>query len=271
MNQIYSIIKDIDIDNTNYLYHGIGEDLFKFESILKYGILSEKEATKLHLNFIRNDIGINNDDKISVVKPATRSKDMLRSAFERYMLNGISFIINDINSEEIHDTYNDEAHVFNKININDIIGIMVPEEIYESKISDLKFIASNTRLENAEKIIDNTIINISQKFTNKKNKIDDLKFWIDYQKENIKNTNTYSLNSKSHIINNLQQDISIFLENEYSETLDIKSPTLKDIISYMCIKNDISLPIINTYGEIIDFTNNLTLEEDINTTYLEVI
>lgn len=76
-----------------FCYHGIGENLLRYESIMNNGIVSESESTKIEGFSINGSGHYNGKDKISVAIP----HDDNYGALKGYILDGgISFYIKDV-------------------------------------------------------------------------------------------------------------------------------------------------------------------------------
>ena len=96
-----------------FCYHGIGENLLRYESIMNNGIVSESEGTKIEGFSVNSSGHYNGKDNISVAIPHDDNYGALRV----YILDGgISFYIKDV----------DYILAGNKAIIDSVIGIILP-------------------------------------------------------------------------------------------------------------------------------------------------
>ena len=153
--------------NDDTLIHAIGFNPMKLEGILKYGIITDDYAKEHNITYSRNynftlnrdmlnkvgnDSDINkiiekaNKENIYLVRYFYISDDPL-SAYEMYVKNGISFIIEDVpfiydkNQELIKRS--DEVVVKKHISKDKIQAIMIPEEYKNKKLDDLYMLPRN--------------------------------------------------------------------------------------------------------------------------------
>ena len=133
----------------NDLFHGIGFNYYTLESILKYGILSKKEAVKENIPLAKNYDGYNMDDTISLVNTAYTNIDDLGSAYHAFIENGISFLV-DRKIEYIYDKNKryinrpDEVLVLDKIDITCLKKIIIPEKNAYSLVGSTKIIPNTS-------------------------------------------------------------------------------------------------------------------------------
>lgn len=156
------------------LLHAIGFNLMKFEGILKHGIVSYDYAKKHNLPYARNYNftlnhendkkyeGINeslmnaNNHNIYLVRMLYVSDDPL-AAYNLYVTKGISFVIDDVsfisdmNREFIKRS--DEIIVKNYIPKSKITGIVVPSELADISLSEMRILPHN--IVNCNYILDN--------------------------------------------------------------------------------------------------------------------
>ena len=125
-----------------FCYHGIGENLLRYESIMNTGILSANKGMQIDGFAVNGEGHYNGKNNISVAIPHDDNFGALRV----YIMNrGISFYIRDVlytlASETNHDSgYPDEAFVFDEIPNNQISGIIVNSNMRKKKISQLSII-----------------------------------------------------------------------------------------------------------------------------------
>ena len=147
-------------DNT--LLHSIGFDIYKLYSILTKGIVSKNQAEKENIFFTKNNFGYNFDDYISMIRYMYVNEDDKTSAYKKYAKKGISFIIEDqdfiYNKDEMYFNHSDEVFVKDKITIDKIKGIMVPEKFLDYDIKDLPMLPlDSTSYINIKHTTDNII------------------------------------------------------------------------------------------------------------------
>ena len=114
--------------NSDTLMHGIEFNFSKFESILSHGILSLECGKAENVRINRSFKGHNKDDEISMVRylyiDAYDDFDIKlfhkEGAYYRYILNGISFIVEDVQFETQKAHRVDEVLVKNKIELDDL-------------------------------------------------------------------------------------------------------------------------------------------------------
>ena len=127
-----------------FCYHGIGENLLRYESIMNTGILSANKGMHIDGFAVNGEWCFNGKENISVAIPHDDNFGALRVYI---MDGGISFYIRDVSytlaSETNHDSgYLDEGFVFNEIPKNQISGIIVNSNMREKKISQLSIIGT---------------------------------------------------------------------------------------------------------------------------------
>ena len=133
----------------NDLLHGIGFNYYTLESILKYGILSKKEAVKENIPLTKNYDGYNMDDTISLVNTAYTNIDDLGSAYHAFIENGISFLV-DRKIEYIYDKNKryinrpDEVLALDKIDTTFLKKIIIPEKDAYSLVGSTKIIPNTS-------------------------------------------------------------------------------------------------------------------------------
>lgn len=133
----------------NDLFHGIGFNYYTLESILKYGILSKKEAVKENIPLAKNYDGYNMDDTISLVNTAYTNIDDLGSAYHAFIENGISFLV-DRKIEYIYDKNKryinrpDEVLALDKIDTTCLKKIIIPEKKAYSLVGSTKIIPNTS-------------------------------------------------------------------------------------------------------------------------------
>lgn len=116
--------------NDNTLLHSVMFNPFKLESILQNGIMSFNEASKSNFSFTRNTFGYNFDDYISMTRYMYVSFGDKNTSFYNYTLKGITLIVEDqdfiYNHKDMYFNYPDEVFVKDKVDKENIKGILLP-------------------------------------------------------------------------------------------------------------------------------------------------
>jgi len=141
--------------NQNTLFHSINFNLVKFESILKNGILSKKEAEELNslyellglplIPYAKNYEGSNKNEYISMVAYELINEEDPTSAYSLYTQQGISFIIENTKFLIDKTKYNihrqDEVWVEKIIPKENIKGIIIPQEYQDKLLNELTYLS----------------------------------------------------------------------------------------------------------------------------------
>ncbi len=120
--------------NEDYCYHSIGGDVFRMESILKHGILSQSELSKTGMpESSMGGGGYNGTNKVSVfVSPLFCESEVLGNGYA----DGIVFVCKaDYSMHGVGSGIPSEAHVGWGIPLADIKGIMLPNSFFHAPIS----------------------------------------------------------------------------------------------------------------------------------------
>ncbi len=171
------------IYNDDTLFHAIGFNFMKLESILRYGLVSydyalkngilysknykfsvnEKVVKEKHLLGNVNDmISSQSNENIYLVRNLYVSNDK-ESAYQLYVLNGISLVvedvpfISDVRREFIKRS--DEVVVKDYIPRDKIKAIVIPDEYAMMAISDINILPTN--MMNYKLIVDNVMMFLS--------------------------------------------------------------------------------------------------------------
>lgn len=124
-------------------FHGIGFDFLRLKSIMEKGILSEQEAQKENINFRRNYGGYNLGDSVSVAESPVVNNSFTFGCFGNYIKGGISFVISNEHSFKApkgsarDSGYPDEAFIRGRVKSENITGVMIPEDLLDSQLSEL--------------------------------------------------------------------------------------------------------------------------------------
>lgn len=127
--------------NDNTLLHSVMFNLFKLESILQNGIMSFNEASKSDFSFTRNTFGYNFDDYISMTRYMYVSFGDKNTSFYNYTLKGITLIVEDqdfiYNHKDMYFNYPDEVFVKDKVDKENIKGILLPLKYLDYLLEEL--------------------------------------------------------------------------------------------------------------------------------------
>ena len=237
--------------------HGIGTDFFKLDSILDNGILSAYAQLKENIKSPRNFYGSNKELWISVVDANMISEN--GEAFNKYIKNNISlfcfvpklkyegdYIGNqaDVNNKK---EYSDEKYAFERIKLDQIYAIIIPNNIRYKKIVQLKYLNCASKFDilidviryYKEKIkeygynnIDETNVGLLlEEFYN-------IMYNFEMQDEATqKKTLMNYLNSLDMIKEKLNEEIQIWFNNYYAFLLGKQDPTVNDVINYIISKH----------------------------------
>ena len=127
--------------NDNTLLHSVMFNPFKLESILQNGIMSFNEASKSNFSFMRNTFGYNFDDYISMTRYMYVSFGDKNTSFYNYTLKGITLIVEDqdfiYNHKDMYFNYPDEVFVKDKVDKENIKGILLPLKYLDYLLEEL--------------------------------------------------------------------------------------------------------------------------------------
>lgn len=121
-------------------FHGISFDLLRLKSILEKGILSESAAAREKTEINRNYGGYNKNENISVAVSPCIHATFDYGCFKTYIKNGISFVIANeelATNKGAESGFIDEGFIQDKVEKENIVGIMVPEDDLNSPLGDL--------------------------------------------------------------------------------------------------------------------------------------
>jgi hypothetical protein len=237
--------------------HGIGTDFFKLDSILDNGILSAYAQLKENIKSPRNFYGSNKELWISVVDANMISEN--GEAFNKYIKNNISlfcfvpklkyegdYIGNqaDVNNKK---EYSDEKYAFERIKLDQIYAIIIPNNIRYKKIVELKYLNCASKFDilvdviryYKEKIKEDGYNNIDE--TNVGLLLEEfynIMYNFEMQDEATqKKTLMNYLNSLDMIKEKLNEEIQIWFNNYYAFILGKQDPTVNDVINYIISKH----------------------------------
>ena len=262
--------------NDDTLIHGISFNPMKLEGILKYGIVSENYARSNNIPYSKNynftideDIkdkdSINklimdaNKDNIYLVRYLYVSDDPL-SAYNMYIKNGISIIIEDVpfiydkNKELLKRS--DEVVVKDNINPKNITGIMIPEDYKDKPLNEVMMLPKNILNYNLIKSSAIELVNYLQS-NNYEVDITELSYLLKDLGIANKSVNSLSkdnidykdaLNDYKDIINDINYFLSENVYNYFSNVLG-KSATVLDMVEFINNKYNKNIVIESMQGK----------------------
>lgn len=262
--------------NDDTLIHSISFNPMKLEGILKYGIVSENYARSNNIPYSKNynftideDIkdkdSINklimdaNKDNIYLVRYLYVSDDPL-SAYNMYIKNGISIIIEDVpfiydkNKELLKRS--DEVVVKDNINPKNITGIMIPEDYKDKPLNEVMMLPKNILNYNLIKSSAIELVNYLQS-NNYEVDITELSYLLKDLGIANKSVNSLSkdnidyndaLNDYKDIINDINYFLSENVYNYFSSVLG-KSATVLDMVEFINNKYNKDIVIESMQGK----------------------
>lgn len=262
--------------NDDTLIHSISFNPMKLEGILKYGIVSENYARSNNIPYSKNynftideDIkdkdSINklimdaNKDNIYLVRYLYVSDDPL-SAYNMYIKNGISIIIEDVpfiydkNKELLKRS--DEVVVKENISPLNITGIMIPEDYKDKPLNEVMMLPKNILNYNLIKSSAIELVNYLQS-NNYEVDITELSYLLKDLGIANKSVNSLSkdnidyndaLNDYKDIINDINCFLSENVYNYFSNVLG-KSATVLDMVEFINNKYNKDIVIESMQGK----------------------
>ena len=237
--------------------HGVGTDFFKLDSILDNGILSAYAQIKENIKSPRNFYGSNKELWISVVDANMISEN--GKAFNKYIKDSISLFCfvpklkyegdylgnqADVNNKK---EYNDEKYAFERIRLDQIYAVIIPNNIKNKKVKELKYLNCASKFD--------ILIDVIRYYKEKMkedgfNNLDETKIGLlleefynnmyNYEMQDEatqKQTLTNYLNSLDMIKDKLNEEIQIWFNNYYTYLLEKPEPTVNDVINYIISKH----------------------------------
>lgn len=226
-----------------FCYHGIGENLLRYESIMNNGIVSESEGTKIE-GFSANSSGhYNGKDNISVVIPHDDNYGALRV----YILDGgISFYIKDVDyilaGNTAHDSgFVDEGFVYKSIKKDNIAGIIINSRTQSKSIRNCSVIG-NPALGSIIPITESMIALLKSNGIETSSAIKDLEVQLNRVMDD-KEVNFLEKDKKVEKIRyKIDQLLGEAVQQFYNKKLEKSDATLMDVIQHY---NTNELPILN--------------------------
>ena len=236
--------------NENTLIHSPGVDFATIESIMKNGIMSSKYGIEHGISVNRNYLGSNLNDTISCIRYLYVNKDVEDSAYNRYVPNGISFLIegvpfiSDKNERFIHRS--DEVLVKDFIPKENIKGILVPEELIDIDLEDLPYIREDaSSYELVKHRADGANVYITNA-TDMGNDYNDYYRELYFLSEDANNDSDMSLEERKEefrdVISDLNYVIGLDYHKCFSKVLGKEDVDVLDIVKYINSKT-LNLPI----------------------------
>lgn len=236
--------------NDNTLIHSPGVDFAAIEGIMKNGIMSLEYGNKHNIEVNRNYFGSNLDDTISCIRYLYVNKEVKDSAYNKYVPNGVSFLIEDVpfifdkDTRFIHRS--DEVLVKDFIPRDNIKGILVPEELIDTDLEDLSYIREDS---SSYSLIKNKVDNISSYIKNNSGLVCDYQdffrelYYLSEESRNDSDLNIEELSSEfKDVICDLNYEIGSDFHKCFSKVLNRKDINILDIINYINSRT-LNLPI----------------------------
>ena len=236
--------------NDNTLLHGVGANFTVIESILENGIASEKYGKEHNINVNRNYLGYNLDDAISCIRYLYINPDINDSAYNKYIPNGVSFIIE--NTPFIYDKNERLYHRYDEVLVKDFIpkenikGINIPSSLKKEKLENLEYIREDsTSFVNIKHVADeikNYIMSKTDMY------VDYSDYYLRLYNLNIEYNNATDIRKKEikkefkESIKDLNYIIGLDFEECFSILLSKDEITAYDVLKYINDKT-LKLPI----------------------------
>lgn len=237
------------LENNNISFHGINFDYFKMLSILQSGILSLNAALDNGIYLNRNYGGYNGSSYISLAESPSIHDTYNHGAFNIYVKNGISFVIDTSNLYCIPDKKSGipgEVYVSYSVPRENIIGIMLPEQSLQTPIIKLNIFANMGKGyvdSYALSFIDK--INSTFKTSFGKEKIINLI----YEKKRLSGDFFDKMEQEENINKQINETITRLFDLGFKAKYNLsESPTLIDAIDILTGGN---IPIYSTNGELL--------------------
>lgn len=236
--------------NDNTLIHSVGTDFSAISSIMNNGIVSKKYGKEHGIDINRNYYGSNLDDTISCIRYLYVNKAIEDSAYNRYVPNGISFVIEDTpfiydkDSRFIHRS--DEVLVKDFIPKENIKGILVPEHLIDTDLEDFTYIREDSTSYILVKHRLDNIVNYIQSISNVKCDYEDYLRELYYLSEETKNVSEEEqidiYEEFKDVIRDLNYEIGLDYKKCFTKVLNKDDINILDIINYIN-DNSLQLPI----------------------------
>ena len=226
-----------------FCYHGIGENLLRYESIMNNGIVSESEGTKIERFSVNSSGHYNGKDNISVAIPHDDNYGALRV----YILDGgISFYIKDVDyilaGNTAHDSgFVDEGFVYKSIKKDNIAGIIINSRTQSKSIRNCSVIG-NPALGSIIPITESMIALLKSNGIEISSAIKELEVQLNRVMDD-KEVNFLEKDKKVEKIRyKIDQLLGEAVQQFYNKKLEKSDATLMDVIQHY---NTNELPILN--------------------------
>lgn len=241
--------------NDDTLIHSSGADFSVVDSIMRNGIMSSKYGKEHGVDVNKNYYGSNLEDTISCIRCLYVNEDVEDSAYNRYVPNGVSFIIEDVpfiyDKEERIIHRSDEVLVKDFIPSNRIKGIMIPEKLINTDLEDLTYIREDA---SSYSLIKHKVDNIKSYIERISDVKCDYEDWLNelyYLSEDAKNESDMNVDERieeyKDTISDLNYEIGINYHNCFSKLIGKDNINIFDVVNYIN-KNtlDLSVYVIKT-------------------------
>ena len=230
--------------NDNTLIHSTGFNILNFINIMENGIMSFNYAKEHNVSFNRNYDGYNLDDMISCVRYLYVNKNEEDSSYVKYVMNGISFILEDV--DFIYDKNERIIHRSDEVLVKDYIpnfkfkGIMIPEDYLDSSLDSLEYVRSNA----TSYVLVKNIINMYKDFILENNNDADLSFYDDIDRELYAINEAYGVSKDEvernelrlefkDVISDLNYEIGSDMGKIFSKIIGKENISLFDVVSHV--------------------------------------
>lgn len=226
-----------------FCYHGIGENLIRYESIMNNGIVSESEGARIEGFSVNNPGHYNGKNNISVAIP----HDDNYGALKMYILDGgISFYIKDVDytlaSNTAYDSgFVDEGFVYKSIKKDNIAGIIINSKTQSKLIRNCSIIGDSAE-GSIIPITKSMIALLKSNGIETSSAIKDLEVKLNRVMNNIKRDPLEQNKKVKEIRNQIDQLLGEAVQQLYNKKLRKSDATLMDVIQYY---NTNELPILN--------------------------
>lgn len=255
IGQYINTVEDNDNFFRNYYFHSIIDlNLVKLDYILKYGILSRKEIEKLKLlsfyvHSIKgyeckngmNYISLVDYDKLyRVTFEKSPTFSQFFEAFSLHTLTSLSLMINrntKVNEVGVLEScFDDEVFATEKINTENIMGIILPEHLTNKKLKDISFLPGDEycyTIKAINHLLDSLEIYFGKKINREELLLSVEQAWnIAYESERPSITAAVMEQRKRYGID-MRDILSLIIHELWEDKTGITDPTYLAIIKYL--------------------------------------
>jgi hypothetical protein len=242
------------LDDKQLRFHGVGQNLLKYISILENGIVTRNHSRNIEA-YTKNYDGYNADSMISIVMSPSINSTYTFAAFGKYIVGGIGFVLKDsvgtrANGSRHDSGFIDEEFYHGNIDKQKIIGIIIDKDLINKRVSKLKVFNHM-----GTKYVDSTCVSILN-FLNRNGiqKIDSTFInELISKKKSIEESNTldylYKSKLRDDIIEQMDSKMGEYIEQYFKGVLKQDTVTLKNIVDFY---NKDKLPLYDEKGNLID-------------------